>query len=278
MYIDTSYDDEFIISDGSGNVIFRANKEGVSGLNLGNKSSSSSPYVGKKMISLGDSLSSHDKWQKWLVEWLGVTFDNDENINGKDGHAPMAKGGTAVFPEATDSVYIRALDAHYYNPDIIFVYAGQNDLPYFGSYENGEELISEKCIGTIDDLPYIHDVVFTELSSYDDYTDVYENHRPTLYSYLSGMIIQLCNSNPNAEIYVLTPMQMWDNTGTLKRRKRLRDIWIEISEKYGLKVIDLWGCSGVNQYNGSSYYPSGTNVHQNDYGNKRIALTIYQNM
>lgn len=269
----STYEDSFYISDSNGNVIFKADKDGVQGLNMSNTSSAKSPYNTKKLVSIGDSLSAHDKWQKWLVEWLGVSFDIDVNINGKDGHAPMAKGGTAIFPNSTNSIYIRALDAHYYNPDIIVLYAGQNDIPHFGS----ETELNESSVGTINDIPYKKTVPYTDLqeNEYKDYTAWYEG-MPTLYSYCMGLVENLLTSCPTAKIYVVTPMQMWTSTGEQSvGRKQLVTVWENICNKYGLPIVNLWNNSCVNAFNMTEYYPNVGNVHPNDFGYKRIAETIY---
>lgn len=269
-----TYDDVFYIADGNGNVIFKASKDGIEGVNI--SASSPSPYKDKVLISIGDSLSAHDNWQKWLVEWYGVSFDADANVNGKDGHAPMAKGGTAVIPNSVDSIYIRALDAHYYNPNLIILYAGQNDVPHFGSATE----LNPTAVGTISDIPYRKTVPYTQLpeSEYADYTSWYEG-RPTLYSYCMGLVENLLESCPTAQIIVLTPMQMWTSDGTQSvGRKQLVTTWHEICNKYALPIIDLWNESGVNAFNMSEYYPNVGNVHPNDYGYKRIAETIYSKM
>lgn len=269
----STYDDSFYISDSKGNIIFKANKDGVQGLNMNNTPSTKSPYNTKKLISIGDSLSAHDKWQKWLVEWLGVSFDIDVNINGKDGHAPMAKGGTAIFPNSMDSIYIRALDAHYYNPDIIVLYAGQNDVPHFGS----ETDLNESSVGTINDIPYKKTVPYTDLQKdeYKDYTAWYEG-RPTLYSYCMGLVENLLTSCSTAKIYVVTPMQIWTSTGEQSvGRKQLVTVWENICNKYGLPIVNLWNNSCVNAFNMEEYYPNVGNVHPNDFGYKRIAEIIY---
>lgn len=268
------YDDALYIADGNGNVIFKASKDGIEGINI--NASSPSPYKDKVLISIGDSLSAHDKWQKWLVEWWGCMFDDDANVNGKDGHSPMAKGGTAVIPNSVDSIYIRALDAHYYNPNLIILYAGQNDVPHFGSATE----LNPTAVGTISDIPYRKTVPYTQLpeSEYADYTSWYEG-RPTLYSYCMGLVENLLESCPTAQIIVLTPMQMWTSDGTQSiGRKQLVTTWHEICNKYALPIIDLWNESGVNAFNMSEYYPNVGNVHPNDYGYKRIAETIYSEM
>lgn len=269
----STYDDTFYISDSEGNVIFKADKNGVSGLNLDSSTSVLSPYKGMKLLTIGDSLSAHDHWQKWLVEWLGVTFDNDENINGKDGHMPMAKGGTAIAPTSADSIYMRSLDAKYYadseNGTIIIIYAGQND-----SVE----------LGTIDDTPYTEKAV-TDASNL------------TFYSSYMGMIENILADIPSARIYLMTQMPVRleiGMTGTKEpyvgvvrfpdmasvlsyeaRRYKKVEAIRAIAEKYSLPCIDLWKDSGINDYNSSYWYGAvgGTcgQVHPNNTGYKRMA-------
>lgn len=269
----STYEDSFYISDSNGNVIFRADKDGVRGLNMGTSSGVDSPFKGMKLLTIGDSLSAHNNWQKWLVEWLGVTFDNDENINGKDGHKPMAKGGTAIAPTSEDSIYMRALDAKYYvddtNGTVIIVYAGQND---------------SVALGTIDDTPYT-DKTVTASSNL------------TFYSSYMGMIENILADIPFARIYLMTQMPVRleiGMTGTVdpyigvirfpdmtsvlayeaSRYKKVEAIRA-ISKKYSLPCIDLWADSGINDYNSKYWYGAvgGTcgQVHPNNIGYKRMA-------
>lgn len=259
--------------DSNGYILFQATAEGV---NYINKDKEKSKYGGLKIVSLGDSLSAHDKWQKWLVKWLGVTFDADENINGKDGHAAIAQGGTSVLPNAANSIYMRALDLHYYNPDIIF-YLGVNDINHYG----GTDTVNESLIGTINDTPYKLDKIFTEATDEEKatYTNALNDGRPTVYAYFMGMIEKLMETNPTAQLFIMTPMQMWTETGNHGMgRERLITIWTEIVDKYKLPFIDIWNTSGVNKFNASSYYPNVGNVHPTDAGYKRMAYTIARNM
>lgn len=269
----STYEDSFYISDSNGNVIFKADKDGVRGLNMGASSGIDSPFKGMKLLTIGDSLSAHNNWQKWLVEWLGVTFDNDENINGKEGHKPMAKGGTAIAPTTEDSIYMRSLDAKYYADDtngtVIIIYAGQND---------------SVTLGTIDDTPYT-DKTVTSLSNL------------TFYSSYMGMIENILADIPFARIYLMTQMPVRleigmtgtadpyigvirfpDMTSVLayeaSRYKKVEAIRA-ISKKYSLPCIDLWEDSGINDYNSKYWYGAvgGTcgQVHPNNIGYKRMA-------
>lgn len=269
----STYEDSFYISDSNGNVIFKADKDGVRGLNMGASSGIDSPFKGMKLLTIGDSLSAHNNWQKWLVEWLGVTFDNDENINGKDGHKPMAKGGTAIAPTTEDSIYMRSLDAKYYADDangtVIIIYAGQND---------------SVTLGTINDIPYTDKTVTTSSNL-------------TFYSSYMGMVENLLSDIPSARIYLMTQMPVRleigmkgtvspyegvvrfpDMTSVLayeairyKKVEAIRDI----AKKYSLPCIDLWEDSGINDYNSKYWYGAvgGTcgQVHPNNIGYKRMA-------
>lgn len=269
----STYEDSFYISDADGNVIFMADKDGIQGLNMGTSSGVDSPFKGMKLLTIGDSLSAHNNWQKWLVEWLGVTFDNDENINGKDGHKPMAKGGTAIAPTSEDSIYMRALDAKYYvddtNGTVIIIYAGQND---------------SVTLGTIDDTPYTDKAVITA-------------NKLTFYSSYMGMVENILADIPSARIYLMTQMPVRleigmegtaePYTGVVRfpdmasvlayeasRYKKVEAIRA-ISKKYSLPCIDLWADSGINDYNSKYWYGAvgGTcgQVHPNDSGYKRMA-------
>ena len=261
-------DDSFYIVDELGNIIFKADKNGVKGIGLSNKEKT--PFKGMKLLTIGDSLSAHNLWQKWLVEWLGVVFDNDENINGKNGHAPMAKGGTAISPTSTDSIYIRALDAVHYadteNGTVIIIYAGQND--------------STTNMGTINDTPYTDRRVTSEDISF--------------YARYMGMVENLLKDIPSARIYLMTLMPcryeigkvasngqvrfptMADaiNNETRYRYPKVKAIR-EIAEKYNLPVIDLYKDSGINTYNAPYWYGAVSKdcsqVHPNEIGYKRMA-------
>lgn len=250
------YEDSFYITDASGNVIMKVDKNGVTGVGINEKMTS--PYAGMTMISIGDSLSSHDKWQAPLAEWTGMHFDKDVNINGKDGHYAMSIGGTAIRPTTSNSILKRVQDAKYYNPDVIIIYAGQNDVL-------GDD---GRYLGTIDDDPYSDRTCETESQNF--------------YANYMGMLNILLEDCPNAQIILVNWLPMWesdtDQAHTHKEwvRKAKSDAVLEIAKKYGLVVVDQWYHGGVNHFNAPQYYPNEGNVHCNPNGYKQTAMAIYR--
>jgi hypothetical protein len=105
-------------------------------------------FAKKKLVTIGDSLTSNTVWQRRLMLYTNMIWSAKEtgagvgyvNLNDgtyttedKSGDSDyrkaykMAWPGTAIEPSADTSIYIRSLDAKYYNPDIIILYAGEND-------------------------------------------------------------------------------------------------------------------------------------------------------
>lgn len=273
--INNSFTEGFYITDNDGNIAFKVDREGVSGINLvGNDGGSviNTPYTNMKLITIGDSLSTEGLWQKVLVDYLGVKFNNDENKNGANGHKPMSKGGTAILPNSEDSIYMRALDAKYYedkkNGTLIIVYAGQND--YIGSKTE----INDSYLGTINDTPYIDRTVYTDT-------------RPSFYSYYMGMIENLITDCPQSKLVLVTQMPIRidvdGNTMTQANADKIENVRYakvkairEIAEKYNLPLIDLWKNCGINHLNSTTYYGNvvsdNTQVHPNNEGYKTMGI------
>ena len=283
--IEPSYNNTLYITDRYGNVVMKVDKDGIEA--VGFSKENITPLTGKKLVSVGDSLSTSGKWQTWLSTWLGCTFDSEENTQGDGGYPAMSVGGTPIMPEESTSIYIRTLSIDHYDPDIIVIFAGQNDAGYF--YLGGNE-IRDGILGTINDIPYKKTVTYGNVpsSEWGDYTNQSgtgaENGAPTVYSAAMGMIENIITKCPEATIRCINPMYMWcevpNSSGYTTEqppyREPLATMWEEICEKYNIQLVDLWKTSGVSKNNAPSYYNGVGNVHFNDVGYRRVAECVYK--
>ena len=241
---------------------------------------------GKKIITIGDSLTECCEWQPWLVEWMGFEWSESETRLGLDGHAPMADGGTWVKPNSINSVYIRSLDAKHYDPDIIFIYVASNDTyEWWVSDGNGGRTYEEMVAN---EPPYRGTQTDSSVSTLSAYKGMVENLMhdcPDSRIYLIGIMPIRCEvgMNPTGEFAAMYPSPRFADIEAVKQwemaeRWPKHELVREVAEHYGLPFISLWEMSGITDENAAEYYGNVagdcTQVHPNSVGNKRVAECI----
>lgn len=252
----------------------------------------SSIFNGKKLVTIGDSLTAscgwQHGWQPYLVEWFGFNWSKEETITGTNGYEPTAVGRTWVKPAYGNSIYIRSLDAKYYNPDIIFLYVASNDpYSYWISQENNGETWEE----IVEQEPAYRgtetDTTVSTLSAYKGIVENLTEECPDAKLYLIGIMPIRCEvgmipSEDFAGIYptdkprfeTIDDVKEYENNERWPKHELVK----AVAETYGLKFIDLWEMSGITNENAHMYYGDVagdcTQVHPNDAGEKRIAECI----
>lgn len=249
-------------------------------------------FQGKKLVTIGDSLTAscgwQHGWQKYLVNWFGFNWSKEETVNGVDGHAATAIGGTWVKPINESSIYIRSFDVKYYNPDIIFLYVASNDPYYYwiskdNSGKNYEEIVEKEPV-------YLAQEVNKEISTLSAYKGIIEQlleNCPKAKIYIIGIMpiryeIGMCPTEDFANLYPTDtprfPTLESAYNYEMSERWPKHELTKAVAKKYGLDFIDLWELSGINIENAKLYYGDVagdcTQVHPNDEGEKKIAESI----
>ena len=244
------------------------------------------PLQGLKLVTIGDSQTSICGWQPLLQQLTGIDWSREETVDGVDGHDPMAKGGTQLKPSYEGGIMQRGLDAIYYDPDVIIIYAGQNDplIVYLSAGNTGTTPLEQ--VGQ--ESP----IVSKEIK-----------HGVSAISALRGLIEYLQDSLPQTQIYLMTHVPILGVVGMnptgdfasqypsprfstqqdvidyeMSERYPKDELIRAVGQYYDLPVIDNWKYSGITFDNVQDYYdsPSGdcTQVHLNAKGDSLLACNV----
>lgn len=225
-------------------------------------------FLAQKLVTIGDELTLYGGWQKALVTNAAVVWSQEETETGVGGYPAMAVPGSKVMPDSESSIYLRALQACKYKPDVILLYAGENDN-YVGDFSKGE--IDSVRLGNVNERPFVTQVpVATDTVSF-------------CAAYM-GMVEQLIVSNPLARLFIVAQMPVYINPAQHNvshyEQVRLAKVALleQIASKYHLPLINLWSGSGVGDNNAFIMYDhdSETDIQilPNNYGSRRVAETI----
>lgn len=280
-------------------------------------------YSGRKLVTLGDSFTVNSGnrstyWQQWLVDWLGLTWSDNETHYGANGYAPMGVGGAWITPNDINSLSIRCHDAKRYSPHVVIVYGGQNDqipIDSLGSIED-EPFIPSQIIDLSNKvnisslstaLAFMADngtaivnnmiiVVNTNIGKRLYYLTDRENWQTeeawkipkefvSFYSAYKGIVETLCTQNPYATIFCMTLMQCdksrYDESlGPWEEVHALRKAKNEAIKE----IAQYYNVQVVDLWNKSGVTPYNAAslyndwLHPNHNGYRKLAECVYREM
>ena len=285
--------------------------------------SNQSCYAGRKLVTLGDSYTTNSgnrgkHWQQWLVEWLGLTWSEEETKNGLNGYKPMGYGGAWITPNDINSMSIRCQDVRRYSPNVIVVYGGQNDqvkVDQLGSIDDEPfipsqivDLTNRSTVNSLEEaLEYMNTAgtaimdkmiihintkynkslyYLTDATNWQS-VESWVNTKDSIsfYSAYKGIVQHLCVKNPYATLYCMTLMQIdatrYDNSlGTWEELNTLR-----LAKNEAIKEIaQYYGVQLIDLWNKSGVTPYNSSslysdwIHPNQYGYRRLAECVYRSM
>ena len=322
----------------------------------GNKANE--PYRGKKLVTLGDSITYQSTWQGLLSQMLGTfwsrkeTRGNDEGVSSEgygyikldanladtddyfiavdgltlteqtvtdgfgyahpiyedgDGNKyrmpyRMAEGGETLMPMRTTSIYSRAMDAKWYKPDLLIVFAGANDkVTNVKSYPTNKNNVSQINGWTnlktdsqdgsfVDYEIYTTEAVLTQIGTYGSDVGLTDGDEvakwsATFRACYRGMLKRLVDDNPNTEIVVLGTFSTfikanaYNNTNYDTFTDAINSVIKEAARDFSCRYIDLNPLFG--RYAADRFF-RGTDgtiyIHPTMDGGYRIAKYIYSQL
>ena len=257
------------------------------------KNWSKTKYTGKKVVFVGDSMSTNRIWTQELVDRTGMYYSLIENSAGLNSFKPTARGGTTVLPIqiganiGNNSIYERSQDVFNYEPDIIFVWGGINDKGLLVNQETGwSENGGVIPIGEATDTP---------LKSLQPISETDHNNQNypvglTFAATYMGLLENLIDNNPQSRFVILGMYPHWARNQTtlepsildfdrLEFLNKMNSVLSDISKKYSTKFIELFNNSGFSSYQyASEVFLSVDGTHLVSTGEYRLVDVISENL
>lgn len=212
-------------------------------------------WRGKNWVSFGDSFTGQNKWQPTVASALGLN-----SINHGYGGYPVAVVDNSNPGYSLGSGYILStIASDLATADIVTVMGGINDWGYDGSGDK-----STYNAINIGDTSYPFDL-------------------KTFKGALSNIIYYLSTNYPNLRIVVMSPPDTRGSAaGQNDTTKLVNALGLtsydfakaakDVADYYGCYFIDLYGESGINNFNHAIFSDDG--IHPNDAGAKKMAEII----
>lgn len=207
------------------------------------KSNGISGWYGKIWAGLGDSLTAQIwsglSWSPAVEAATGLEFKN------------CGVGGSCLAGNSNDAFWKRLTDVENYNPDLVTILGGANDL--YSNIPLGDTNELDKAIAQKDCTTFIG-----------------------AYSYI---IETLLTWKPTLRLVLMTPSYAHTNgtdhtPGIGLTYKDYADAVITVAEYYGLPVVDLYRNMGINKLTQDSTYTNGDTIHWNARGSAIAAALI----
>lgn len=200
------------------------------------------PLVGKTWVGFGDSLVLQDAsrypgitWSPFVEQYTGLVFKN------------CGIGSTCLAGNSTNSFWQRINSVEAYNPEVVTILGGANDL------------IQGIQIGT--------EAEFTKTLANKDKTNFLG-----AYSYI---IETLLTWKPALKIYIMTTTYAHNDGVSYSQTLTYSDFAEasrQVARYYGLPIIDLYYEQGINKVTQSTYTSDG--IHFNTIGAKACANLV----
>lgn len=246
-----------------------------------------SGYYGKRIIYIGDSISSADGcyWKGIMLSKYNVNYVREtlQNISPADGGITVIPPETEPESDLAKSIWYRcaANRMGYFTFDAISLFGGTNDM--------NVEIESDITLGTVSDTPFVDSLTGFDETKAAELTAT----RPetlTFAAALMGCIEMLHRDFPTKPIFLLTVMpcrgtgygNTVDSSG-IKLSERMAQLQMQIAAKYNGEISDFastcnYGVTAVpfywniRTYEGAKQFVlSHDGVHPNQPCGKRMA-------